>query len=123
MASWQSGKRAGVHLLVDAGRIFFTVRRDRYRPRIWRVYPGGSATPDPTPFPSLKAAKTIAESWAMPACRECGELFDSEELVDGVCYECGKEECPSCEGSGYSDYYDDEDGLQECEDCGGDGVV
>ncbi len=55
----------------------------------------------------------------METCRECLEEFPSEELTDGLCWDCLKdEECPDCDGTGYDD---DEDGTGECKFCGGDG--
>jgi len=57
-----------------------------------------------------------------PCCREC--LADDVELTDGLCDECRYvEECPSCDGTGYSDEYDDENGAADCDECGGDGVI
>lgn len=54
--------------------------------------------------------------------RECAECHSLAVLTDGVCDECRREECPTCEGTGYDpNGGDGEDDT--CEDCGGDGVI
>ncbi len=53
-------------------------------------------------------------------CRQCNEQMPADHLTGGVCDECMKEECPTCNGDGYDP--DDEE-CAECDDCGGDGVV
>ncbi len=55
-------------------------------------------------------------------CRECLQEFDRDEMTDGVCDECGKEECPECDGTGMNPDCDDMDDS-DCDYCGGDGVV
>jgi hypothetical protein len=55
-------------------------------------------------------------------CRECGLEFDADELIDGECENCRREECPTCEGTGYDPNSTDDDD-DTCEDCGGDGVI
>lgn len=56
-------------------------------------------------------------------CRECLEEFEEEEIPDGICDECSREECEECDGTGDGDEWDDDSGLSCCPNCGGDGVV
>lgn len=54
-------------------------------------------------------------------CRECLEEFS--ELTDGLCENCNREPCDACDGTGYSDKYTTRDGAEDCDQCGGDGVI
>jgi hypothetical protein len=61
-----------------------------------------------------------------PVCAECQEpaRYVEHPIIDGVCEDCRQqEECPTCEGTGCGEGYSEEDGPEECEDCGGAGVV
>jgi hypothetical protein len=63
----------------------------------------------------------------MTECSECLEEFPEDQLVGGICAECRLwlegEECDACDGTGYSGVYTDEDGAEDCEECGGEGVL
>jgi hypothetical protein len=71
--------------------------------------------------------KTEATDWLakyvedMPlTCGECLQEFHRDEMTDGVCDECNREECPECEGTGADP---ESDTYEDCDYCGGDGVV
>ena len=56
-------------------------------------------------------------------CRECQEELPLDDLSDGLCEECSREECEACDGTGsVPDSWGDE-GPDDCDECGGDGVV
>lgn len=56
-------------------------------------------------------------------CKECGDKCPLDELSEGVCEECLLEDCPTCDGTGYSGEWDDEEGALDCDECGGCGTL
>lgn len=45
--------------------------------------------------------------------------------MNGVCADCDREPCPTCDGTGLDPDpdFNDEDMNSDCPDCGGDGVI
>jgi hypothetical protein len=105
--------------------------------RFWYVFVGPDQDEaDGARFRRLWEAKAYAERQLkfgrvsltanptdMFGCRECQQEFELQDLIDGVCEDCNREECEACDGTGSVDSDDPDEVIEDCEECGGEGRI